>query len=62
MKSRVKLNTKVRRKEKKPHHMAYRAEQPCKQCGSIWRRPTIVLCYEAEELPIINVCARCGAA
>jgi hypothetical protein len=45
----------------KPHHMATPLDPPCEKCGYDWQRPTVVLVFEAEELPMSVGCARCKA-
>ena len=46
--------------ERKPHSMAYRAEESCPNCGSIWLRPALDLSDpDVKEIPIFASCAKC---
>lgn len=48
-------------KLKKPHELAFVGALPCHRCNSPWQRPAVVFVEDAEELPIVNLCAHCGA-
>lgn len=43
----------------KPHYLAFVSATPC-ACGYDWLRPAIVMDEDADELPIVDICARCG--
>lgn len=45
----------------KPHHLAFKLDEPCPRCGSTWGRPALDLSDPTVlEIPLFTACARCG--